>query len=138
MLVGARSGPRLAIFVKTFLEKFVIINLRKGGEKPFKTTKERLLTMMKDWSTTSDFEKQLHDFRLTTAEIFYHFPDYPELLQTFIWQDLDHAPRFPVLHNFLNFWRKEIDGKVHSVTVSHAELIQPAEFRLCDGVLTIQ
>ena len=31
------------------------------------------------------------DYRLTTAEILYHLPDHPNLLQTFIWQDLDIA-----------------------------------------------
>ena len=45
----------------------------------------------------TEFEKQLHNYRLTTAEILYHIPDYPELLQTFIWQVLDIHPEFPVL-----------------------------------------
>ena len=30
---------------------------------------------------------QLQDYRLTTAQIFYHMPDHPGLLQEFIWQD---------------------------------------------------
>ena len=38
---------------------------------------------------------QLQDYRLTTAEILYHLPDHPGMLQTYIWQDLDIAPRFP-------------------------------------------
>ncbi|MCB1539184.1 MAG: aspartate-semialdehyde dehydrogenase, partial [Alphaproteobacteria bacterium] len=37
----------------------------------------------------SDIELLLHDYRLTTAEIFYHMPDYPALLQTYVWQDYD-------------------------------------------------
>ena len=48
--------------------------------------------------------RQLPDYRLTTAEILYHLPDHPNVLQTFIWQDLDIAPRYPVLHKFLDFW----------------------------------
>ena len=45
--------------------------------------------------SASDFEKQLNDFRLTTAEILYHMPDAFHLLQSFIWQKLDKAPEFP-------------------------------------------
>ena len=44
---------------------------------------------------------QLKDYRLTTAEILYHLPDHPEILQSYIWQDMDIAPRFPVLQKFL-------------------------------------
>ena len=31
------------------------------------------------------------DWRLTTAEILYHLPDHPGVLQTFIWQKLDRG-----------------------------------------------
>jgi len=77
-------------------------------------------------------------YRLTTAEIIYHLPDHPSLLQNFIWQDLDLAPEFPVLHRFLHFWQKSLDGKVHSVTVGAASLIEPAHFRFADGLLVLQ
>ena len=62
--------------------------------------------------------QQLDGYRLTTAEILYHMPDHPGLLQTFIWQDLDLAPAFPVLHKFLDFWSRELDGKLHSVRLA--------------------
>ncbi len=72
---------------------------------------------------------RLRDYRLTTAEIFYRFPDHPVLLQSYVWQELDLAPKFPSLKRFLEFWERELDGKIHSVKVMHAELITPAEFR---------
>lgn len=56
-------------------------------------------------------------YRLTTARIVYRLPDDPERLQTFIWQKFDLPPDFPELSRFLDFWRKNIDGKLHSVTV---------------------
>jgi uncharacterized protein Usg len=62
------------------------------------------------------------DYRLTTAEILYHLPDHPGLLQSFIWQDLDLAPRYPVLHGFLDFWTREIEGRLHSVRVASGRL----------------
>jgi uncharacterized protein Usg len=83
-----------------------------------------------------DFERQLRDYRLTTAEIVYHLPDHPGLLQTFLWQHLDIAPRFPELHKFLEFWTRNLEGKLHSVRVAHAELITPGRFRNAAAMLT--
>jgi uncharacterized protein Usg len=73
--------------------------------------------------------KQLQGYRLTTAEILYHLPDHPLLVQSFIWQQLDIAPRFPELHRFLAFWESNIEGKLHSVKVAQASLIGPARMR---------
>ena len=53
-------------------------------------------------------EKQLKNYRLTTAEILYHLPDYPELLQTFVWQNLDLAPKFPALRESFSIIGKAI------------------------------
>ncbi len=77
------------------------------------------------------------DYRLTTAEILYHLPDHPTLLQTYIWQDLDIAPRYPVLHRFLDFWRKEIEGALHSVRVGTAGLGHRPRLRHADALLRI-
>lgn len=84
-----------------------------------------------------DDRRRLLAYRLTTAEITYHLPDYPNLLQHFIWQDLDVVPQFPVLRRFLDFWSRNLDGRLHSVTVATASLVRPAEFRFADGMLTL-
>jgi uncharacterized protein Usg len=84
-----------------------------------------------------EFELWLRDYRLTTAEILYHFPDHPALLQSFIWQELDLAPKFPILGKFLDFWNRELDGKIHSVQVTHAELIAPQEFKFTNSSILI-
>lgn len=60
---------------------------------------------------------QLEGYRLTTAEIIYRLPDHPSLLQSYIWQEYDHIPDFPVLHLFLDFWEKSLDGKLYRVRV---------------------
>ena len=72
-------------------------------------------------------ELQLQGYRLALAEITYHLPDHPGLLQTFVWQHYDLAPKFPELRKFLDFWVRNIDGKLHSVTVARSELIGPAQ-----------
>ena len=85
----------------------------------------------------SELQLMLRDYRLTTAEILYHLPDHPVLLQSYIWQELDLAPKFPVLNKFLGFWEKELDGKLHSVKITSTKLITPAEFKLCKGEINI-
>jgi uncharacterized protein Usg len=82
---------------------------------------------------SKDFRKQLEGYGLTTANILYRRPDHPWLLQTYVWQDYDLCPNFPVLNKFLNFWLEKLEGPLHSVTVAHARLIKPAEIRAVDG-----
>jgi len=81
--------------------------------------------------------RQLRGFSLTTAEILYRRPDYPRLLQSYIWQDFDIAPKFPELLNFLNFWEANLDGPLYRVRVAHRRLITPQEFRFVDGELRL-
>lgn len=78
----------------------------------------------------ASFRAQLQGFSLTTAEIIYRLPDYPALLQSYVWQEYDLAPRFPKLKSFLDFWTAKLDGKLFKVTVAHSKLIRPAELRL--------
>ncbi|WP_029009454.1 usg protein [Azospirillum halopraeferens] len=73
---------------------------------------------------------QLRNYRLTTAEILYHMPDHPGLLQSYVWQDLDLAPDFPVLRRFLDFWHANLDGKLHSVRLANRTLVADARLRV--------
>lgn len=86
----------------------------------------------------SDLDAQLQGLRLTTAQIFYHLPDHPSLLQEYLWQEYDHAPKFPVLTQFLNFWIDEIEGQLHSVYVARQRLITPGKVECIDFDITIQ
>lgn len=85
----------------------------------------------------TDLELQLQNYRLCTAQIFYYMPDHPTLLQEFVWQQLDIAPRFPVLHRFIEFWQQKLDAKLHSVKVANTEIIKPAEIRLFNNPLVV-
>jgi uncharacterized protein Usg len=76
---------------------------------------------------------QLRDYRLTTAEIVYHLPDHPKLLQQYLWQEYDLAPHFPELRRFLNFWEKKLDGKLHSVRVASKKLITADDLRFAQS-----
>lgn len=83
---------------------------------------------METWQAGA-FEKQLAGYSLTTAEILYRLPDHPAILQSYVWQEYDQAPEFPVLETFLDFWRREIEGKLHSVNVTYRKLIAPSLWR---------
>ncbi len=80
---------------------------------------------------------QLRGYRLATAEITYHLPDHPDLLQTYVWQDYDLVPRLPRLCEFLGFWRRSLDGPLHSVRVCSTRLLGPAELRLVGSRLAL-
>lgn len=77
----------------------------------------------------SAFHLQLQGYRLATAEILYRLPDHPGLLQTYVWQDYDIAPRYPVLNRFLQFWTRQIEGPLHSVRVAGKQIVSAAEMR---------
>ncbi|MEO1693643.1 MAG: usg protein [Pseudomonadota bacterium] len=88
---------------------------------------------MKAATPDPSFVDQLAGFSLTTAEILYHLPDYPALLQSYVWQDYDEHPRFPKLRSFLDFWQSNLDGRLHTVRVAHRGLIAPTEIPVIDG-----
>lgn len=86
---------------------------------------------------SKDFQMQLEGYGLTTAEIHYHMPDHPGLLQLYIWQEYDLAPVFPILKKFLTFWQRELEGALHSVRVAHNHLVRPSEWKALNGVIQL-
>jgi uncharacterized protein Usg len=86
---------------------------------------------------TKELELMLRGYGLTTAEILYRMPDHPGVLQTYLWQDYDLAPKFPVLNSFLEFWRAKLEGPLHSIRYTHKKLISPSEWRMVDGEILL-
>ena len=86
----------------------------------------------------ADLWVRLKGYRLTTAEILYHMPDHPGLLQTFVWQKHDLAPRFPELNKFLDFWQREIEGPLHSVKVAVSALVNDRDLRYYNHGFSLQ
>lgn len=79
---------------------------------------------------SQDFQKQLAGYGLTTAQILYWLPDHRNILQSYVWQEYDLSPQYPTLHKFIEFWKREIEGPLHSVTVTHCRLIKPSDFQV--------
>lgn len=86
---------------------------------------------------SSDFARQIAGYGLTTAGILYRMPDHPAILQEYVWQDYDLAPHFPELSRFLEFWQAKLEGKLFRITVSHKDLIGPADLRAVGGELRL-
>lgn len=84
-----------------------------------------------------DFGKQMAGYGLSTIEIHYFMPDHPSLLQQFVMQQYDIAPRFPELKRFLDFWTSDIEAVLHSVRLAHQHLIGPAEWRAVNGEIRL-
>ena len=74
---------------------------------------------------------------LLTAEVLYYMPDHPSLLQTFMWQTLDVAPKYPRLAQFLDFWRREVEAVIHSVRVAHGQPLDVPQWRHARGLISI-
>ena len=84
---------------------------------------------------TDEFQLRLKGWRLATAEVLYYMPDHPALLQSFVWQTLDLAPAYPRLHQFLNFWKAEIEAVIHSVRLATGEVLAPAKVNAATMIL---
>lgn len=85
----------------------------------------------------SETELMLKGYGLTTAEFFYRMPDYRNVLNTFVWQDYDLAPDHPRLFQFIEFWKEEIEGPLHSVRFTHRKMIGPAQWQKSVGEFTL-
>jgi uncharacterized protein Usg len=74
-------------------------------------------------------------YKLTTAEILYFMPDYKDILQAYIWQEYDFDPYFPNLKRFLQFWEKELEGKLFTVKIATKKslIVSPLEFANYQG-----
>ncbi len=80
-------------------------------------------------ANSRDFLLASAGYGLTTAEIFYWLPDFPALIQTYIWQDYDLAPDFPNLFAFLDFWKVSVHARLHSVRFAHNPLLEARKWQ---------
>lgn len=89
-------------------------------------------------SQMSETEMMIKGYGLTTAELFYRMPDHRSVLNTFVWQDYDLAPDHPRLFKFIEFWKENIEGPLHSIKFVHRKLISPGEWQNHQGEFFLQ
>lgn len=55
--------------------------------------------------------------KLITIGVLYYYPDYPSLIQEFIWQVEDITPSLPKVYKFLNHWKNNIEAPIKDVLI---------------------
>lgn len=58
--------------------------------------------------------------RLVLVGVRYYIPDYTNILNEFYWQTEDFIPDIPRVHQFLDFWKNNIEATIKEVVVSEA------------------
>lgn len=67
----------------------------------------------------TDLEKLFGErTQLITLDLIYRKPDHPWFLQQFVWQTYDRIPDLPRVERFVDFWQREIEAAIHSLTVA--------------------
>lgn len=87
---------------------------------------------------TALFYEDLNECELVTTEILYHMPDYPKVLNTFVWQTYDFPPSLPRVQAFIHHWQTKIDAQIAQVRIVCASLLQPCDLRHINGIWLIQ
>lgn len=64
----------------------------------------------------------LKGYRNVTLDIYYYMPDYNNLIQEFIWQTIDIKPNYPRVHQFLNFWKTDIEAVIKEIKLMEQEI----------------
>lgn len=60
--------------------------------------------------------------KLVLVGVRYYIPDYTSILNEFYWQTEDFVPDIPRVHQFLDFWKNNIDATIKEVVVSEASV----------------
>ena len=79
-----------------------------------------------------DFCRMIEGYGLTTANIFYRLPDYPAIVQSYVWQEHDLHPDFPELQNS-RLLVKEFGRQASLGVGGPCEAHSPAEISMVDA-----
>jgi uncharacterized protein Usg len=66
---------------------------------------------------------------LVNVTVLYYMPDYRSILNEFIWQTYDKAPKYPRVEQFVAHWEKEIDARIKEVQIFDARGFDPLRYR---------
>ena len=63
----------------------------------------------------------IRKWTLATVQVIYHIPDHIHILNEFSWQTKDRLPEYPRIHEFLDYWDKNIDGPIKEAYIYDQE-----------------
>lgn len=67
----------------------------------------------------NDFEEQFRfGLKLTTVNVIYYMPDYSHIINEFVWQCMDKDPKYPRVHQFIDYWMVHIKATIKQVLVA--------------------
>lgn len=72
-----------------------------------------------------------------TIDVFYYYPDFPLLIQEFIWSTDDTIPDLPRIRKFLNYWENNLDGVIHHVVLAGLDNLGPKEYRSVNEIFPV-
>lgn len=55
---------------------------------------------------------------LITIDVFYYLPDYPLLIEEFMWQVEDIIPEIKRVKKFILFWERNIDADIQEIMLA--------------------
>ena len=59
----------------------------------------------------------IEKWTLASVQVIYYIPDFPHIVNEFMWQTDDQRPNFPRIGRFLNYWDRYIDGPIKEVYI---------------------
>ena len=59
----------------------------------------------------------IEKWTLASVQVIYYIPDFPHIVNEFVWQTDDQRPDFPRIDRFLNYWDRYIDGPIKEVYI---------------------
>ncbi len=75
---------------------------------------------------------------IATVDIFFYLPDYPSLVEEFVWQTSDFYPDYPRVQQFLEHWSKNIEAVIKEIVLTHDRARGERNVRIVHDVFTLQ
>lgn len=69
---------------------------------------------------------------LVTTNVLYYRPDFPSIVNSFVWQTEDKLPSLPRVAKYLDFWRREIRAVIANIEVCYTD--ERGSVRRADGM----
>ena len=75
---------------------------------------------------------------VATVEVFYYLPDYPSLVEEFVWQTSDFHPVYPRVRRFLDFWSENVEAVIKEILLTHDRASGKKAIRVVNSTFTLQ
>ena len=59
--------------------------------------------------------------KLVTTNVYYYIPDYPGLVNMFLFQCEDYVPDIPKINKFLKYWKDNNLAVIKEIIIAHSD-----------------